>query len=105
MKLKVRVKQKDFIMFIAICVALFFGCAVIALNFLSFSSDQGLAWLDFSTWSMQTFYLTLFLFIASLVVIFMSVSSTIFNFEKGGIGLVFGEKEEKGCVPVGEGRL
>lgn len=96
MKLKVRVKQKDFIMFIAICVALFFGCAVIALNFLSFSSDQGLAWLDFSAWSMQTFYLTLFLFIASLVVIFMSVSSTIFNFEKGGIGLVFGEKEEKG---------
>ncbi len=96
MKLKVRVKQKDFILFIGICIALFAGCAVIALNFLSFSSDQGLAWLDFSSWNMQTFWLTFFLFIVSLVVIFMSVSSTIFNFEKGGLGLVFGEKEEKG---------
>lgn len=96
MKLKVRVKQKDFILFIAICIALFAGCAVLALNFLSFGADEGLAWLDFSSWNMQTFWLTLCLFIVSLVVIFMSVSSTIFDFEKGGIGLVFGEKEEKG---------
>lgn len=72
------------------------GCAIIALNFLSFSSDQGLAWLDFSSWNMQTFWLSLFLFVISLIVIFMSVSSTIFNFEKGGLGLTFGEKEEKG---------
>lgn len=97
LKLKIRVKQKDFIYFIAICIALFIGCAILAVNFLSFSEDGSLRGLNiFATWSMKSFWLTLLLFIVSLVVIFMNVSSTIFNFEKGGLGLVFGEKEEKG---------
>lgn len=97
MKLKVRVKQKDFISFLAICVALFLGCSILAINFLSFSNDGTLAGINiFANYSMQAFGLSLLLFIVSLGFIFASVSSTIFNFEKGGIGLVFGEKEEKG---------
>lgn len=97
MKLKIRVKKKDFILFILICIALFIGCSILAVNFLSFSDSGELAGLNiFAHYSGQAFGLTLFLFVASLVAIFMSVSSTIFNFEKGGLGLIFGEKEEKG---------
>lgn len=97
MKLKVRVKQKDFILFIGICIALFVGCAILAINFLSFGESGELVGLNiFAHYSAKAFGLTLVLFIASLVGIFMSVSSTIFDFEKGGFGLIFGEKEEKG---------
>ncbi len=97
MKLKVRVKQKDFILFIAICIALFLGCAVLAINFLSLGESSELVGLNiFAHFTSQAFWLTMLLFIISLVVIFMSVSSTIFDFEKGGFGLIFGEKEEKG---------
>lgn len=97
MKLKVRVKEKDFILFILICIALFMGCAVLAINFLSFGESGELVGLNiFAHFSGQAFWLTLFLFIISLVIIFMSVSSTIFDFEKGGFGFIFGEKEEKG---------
>ncbi len=97
MKLKIRVKQKDFLLFIAICVVLLIGCAILAMNFISFSTDSTLVGLNiFAHFSMKAFWLTLILFIVSLVVIFMSVSSTIFDFEKGWFGLTFGEKEEKG---------
>lgn len=97
MKLKVRVKQKDFILFIAICIALFIGCAILAINFISFGDSGELVGLNlFEHFSSQAFGLTVILFIVSLVFIFMSVSSTIFDFEKGGLGLIFGEKEEKG---------
>ncbi len=97
MKLKIRVKKKDFILFILICIALFIGCSILAINFLSFSDRGELVGLNiFAHYSGQAFGLTMFLFMASLVAIFMSVSSTIFNFEKGGLGLIFGEKEEKG---------
>lgn len=97
MKFKIRVKKKDFILFLAVCVALFIGCSILAINFLSLSNDGTLAGLNiFKHFTMQAFWLTLILFIVSMVFIFMSVSSTIFNFEKGWFGLVFGDKEEKG---------
>lgn len=97
MKLKVRVKEKDFILFIAICIALFIGCSILAINFISFGESGELVGLNiFAHYSKQAFGLTLVLFVVSLIFIFMSVSSTIFNFEKGKFGLIFGEKEEKG---------
>ena len=97
MKLKIRVTKKDFILFICICIALFIGCAILSINFLSLSDGGNLVGLNiFTHYSMKAFGLTILLFIASLIVIFMSVSSTIFNFEKGGFGLTFGAKEEKG---------
>ena len=97
LKLKVRVKKKDFILFIGICLALFVGCAILAINFISFGDNAELVGLNiFAHMNSQAFGLTVFLFIVSLVGIFFSVSSTIFDFEKGGLGLIFGEKEEKG---------
>ncbi len=97
MKLKVRVKQKDFILFILICIALFIGCAILAINFISFGTEEKLVGLNiFAHFTKDAFWLTLLLFIVSLVVIFFSVSSTIFDFEKGRIGITFGDKEEKG---------
>lgn len=97
MKLKVRVKKKDFILFIGICIALFIGCGILAINFVSLGNGGELVGLNiFAHMDGQSFGLTVFLFIASLVGIFFSVSSTIFDFEKGGLGLIFGEKEEKG---------
>lgn len=97
MKLKVRVKQKDFILFILICIALFIGCAILAINFISFGTEEKLVGLNiFAHFTKDAFWLTLLLFIVSLVVIFFSVSSTIFDFEKGKIGLTFADKEEKG---------
>ncbi len=97
MKLKIRVKQKDFLFFVLICLLLLAGCMVLSINFLSFSETGSLAGLNiFKHFSLRAFGLAFFLFIISLVFIFMSVSSTIFDFEKGALGLVFGEKEEKG---------
>ena len=97
LKLKVRVKKKDFILFIGICLALFVGCAILAINFISFGDNAELVGLNiFAHMNSQAFGLTVFLFIVSVVGIFFSVSSTIFDFEKGGVGLIFGEKEEKG---------
>ena len=97
MKLKIRVNRKDFIYFVIIAIALFIGCAILAINFISLGADGHLVGINiFSNMSMKAFGLTLLLFIISLVFIFMSVSNTIFDFEKGGFGITFGEKEEKG---------
>lgn len=97
MKLKVRVKKKDFVIFVGICLLLFIGCMILSMNFLSFSETGELAGLNiFEHSSSKSLRLALVLFIVSIIVIFMSVSNTIFDFEKGKLGLTFNEKEEKG---------
>jgi len=97
MKLRVNVKKKDVIIFIFISIALLFGCAILSVNLLSLTGDGELAGLNiFKHLNGPSIGLTLLLFVVSLVVIIMSVSNTVFSFEKGGLGLVFGEKEEKG---------
>lgn len=97
LKLKIRVKKKDFINFVLICIALFIGCIILSVNFLSLSDSGELVGLKIiSHFSGKALLLSIFLFIVSLIFIFASVSSTIFDFEKGWLGLVFGEKDEKG---------
>ena len=97
LKLKIRVKKKDFINFVLICIALFIGCIILSVNFLSLSDSGELVGLRIiSHFSGKALLLSIFLFIVSLIFIFASVSSTIFDFEKGWLGLVFGEKDEKG---------
>lgn len=97
MKFKIRVKKKDFAFFIMIAIILFIACAIIAVNLVSLGKDGTLVGLNlFKHINGATIGLTLLLFIISIVFIFMSVSSTIFDFEKGGFGIHFGEKEEKG---------
>ena len=97
MKLRVNVKKRDLVIFLFISIALLFGCAILSVNLLSLTEEGELAGLNiFKYLTGPSIGLTLLLFIVSLVVIIMSVSNTIFNFEKGGFGFVFGEKEEKG---------
>ena len=96
MKLKIIVKEKDFILFIIICLFLFIGCTILAANFISFSGQNEFVGMNiFENYSMKTFGVSIFLFISSLVAIFANVSSTIFDFDSG-FGIKFGEKEEKG---------
>ena len=96
MKLKIRVNKKDFTYFILISIALFIGCAILSINFMSLSESGHLVGVNiFKYYSMKAFGLNVLLFIVSMVFIFMSVSSTIFDFEKGH-GITFGEKDEKG---------
>ena len=96
MKLKIKVKEDDFILFIGVCVVLFLICLIIAANFISFGATEQFVGLNiFKNFSLATLGLTILLFIISLVVIFSSVSSTIFDFDKG-FGFSLGEKEEKG---------
>ena len=97
MKLKIRVKKKDFALFILIAVVLFIACAIISVNFISFGNSGTLVGFKIiENTTASSIGLTILLFIISIVFIFMNVSSTIFDFEKGGLGLIFGEKEEKG---------
>ncbi len=97
MKLKIRVKKKDFIYFVLISIVLFLGCSILAINFLSLSKIGHLVGFNlFKYYDITAFSLSLIFFVVSMVFIFMSVSNTIFNFEKGGLGLVFGDKDEKG---------
>lgn len=97
MKMKIRVKKKDFLIFVGVAIALFIGCAILSVNFQSFADRGELVGLNlFAYFNTKALGLTLVLFIASLVAIFVSVSKTIFNFEKGKPGLIFGEKEESG---------
>ena len=97
MKLKIRVKKEDFMLFLLVCVILFIGCLILAANFVSFGANEQFVGLNiFKNFSMSTLGVAIVLFIISIVIIFMNVSSTIFDLEKGGLGIIFGEKEEKG---------
>ena len=97
MKLKIRVKKKDFMYFILISIVLFLGCSILAINFLGLSKEGNLVGFNlFKYYDLTAFSLSLVFFVVSMIFIFTSVSSTIFNFEKGGLGLVFGDKDEKG---------
>jgi len=96
--MKFRVSSKDFTMFVIFCIFLLYLCAIAVLNFSSFASDgtfYGLNPIEAFTGDYILF--TLFMFGGALVVIFSSVSSYIFDKDKGAKKiLTIGEKEEKG---------
>ena len=97
--MKFKIEPKDLLMFCIYCVLLLYLCAIAVLNVTSFAQEgkfYGL--LPFKAFTGSYLPLTLFLFIASLVAIFASVSSYIFKREKGshGIGLIVKEKSSDG---------
>lgn len=97
--MKFKIEPKDLLMFCIYCVLLLYLCAIAVLNVTSFAQEgkfYGL--LPFKAFTGSYLPLTLFLFIASLVAIFASVSSYIFKREKGshGIGLIIKEKSSDG---------
>ncbi len=96
--MKFRVSKKDFIIFIIFCVFLLYLCAIAVLNFSSFASEGTFYGLNpFPAFTGDNLILTLFMFVIALVIIFSSVSSYIFDREKGSKKLLtIGDKEEKG---------
>lgn len=97
MKLKVRVKKKDFFYFVLICIVLFIGCMILSINFISFGENGTLAGINIKEhFSWNALWLALIIFFCFLAFIFMNVSSTIFDLDKGFFGITFKDKEEKG---------
>ncbi|MCI8467089.1 MAG: type IV secretory system conjugative DNA transfer family protein [Bacilli bacterium] len=96
--MKFRVAPKDFTIFIAFCVFLLYLCAIAVLNFASFAEDGSFYGLNpFPAFFGDKLILTLTMFFIALIIIFSSVSSYIFDKDKGGKHLLnIGEKEEKG---------
>jgi type IV secretion system protein VirD4 len=93
--MKFKVTPKDFMIFVLYCILLLYFCAIAVLNFVSFSNDgtfYGL--LPFKAFTLEYIGYTFGLFIAVLILIFTSVSSYIFDKEKGfGLGLRIKDKE------------
>ena len=87
--MKFKVSKKDFIMFIIFCIFLLYLCAIGVLNFAKFSSDGEFYGINpFPAFGRKYFAATMTFFTMALIVIFTSVSSYIFDKEKGkGIGL------------------
>ncbi len=96
--MKFRVSSKDFIIFVIFCVFLLYLCAIAVLNFSSFANDGTFYGLNpFPAFGPDYIFLTLFMFIVALVMIFSSVSSYIFDKDKSGKHLInVKDKEEKG---------
>lgn len=96
--MKFRVAPKDFTIFVAFCIFLLYLCAIAVLNFSSFASDGSFYGLNpFPAFVGDNLVLTLGMFFIALIIIFSSVSSYIFDKDKGGKHfLSLGEKEEKG---------
>ena len=96
--MKFRVAPKDFVTFLLFCIFLLYLCAIAVLNFTSFMEEFAFAGLNpFPAFVGDNLIITLIMFFTALLVIFTSVSSYIFDRQKGhGIGLKIKEKEEKG---------
>lgn len=96
--MKFKISPKDFLIFCLYCLLLLYLCAIAVLNFSSFINEgkfYGL--MPFKAFTSDYIVITLFMFIIALIMIFTSVSSYIFNKEKGkGFGLKLGEKQESG---------
>ena len=97
-KMKFRITPKDFMLFVIFCLFLLYLCAIAVLNFTSFINEGGFYGLNpFPAFIGGNLPLTMCMFFAALIIIFSSVSSYIFDKEKGhGIGLDIKDKEEKG---------
>lgn len=96
--MRFRVSAKDLIIFIIFCIALLILSSLAVLNVTSLLTSTEFYGLNFFMGFTKDYIAaTLIVFAAVLVSIFYSVSSYIFEREKGkGIGLKIGEKDEKG---------
>ena len=94
--MKFRIAPKDLVIFIIFCIFLFYLCAIAVLNFSSFASTGTFYGLNpIEAFTPAYLPVTLIMFAIVLIIIFASVSSYIFDKEKGsGIGLSVKKKEE-----------
>ena len=94
--MKFKVTPKDFTMFVVFCIFLLYLCAIAVLNFTAFFEEGEFYGLNpFPAFVGQNLVLTILMFFIAMIIIFTSVSSYIFEREKG-FGLKVKEKEEKG---------
>ena len=95
--MKFRISSKDLIIFIVFSVFLLYLCAIGVMNFTTFGAEGKLWGLNpFPAFGPKFIGITLMLFVIAMIMIFSSVSSYIFEKEKGRPGLDISDKEEKG---------
>ena len=96
--MKFNVSSKDLVIFIIFCIFLLLLCSLSVSNAISIMNDGEFLGLNpFLGFGSKYILATLLLFVVVLIAIFASVSSYIFDREKGkGFGLNIGEKDEKG---------
>ena len=95
--MKFNVSSKDLIIFIIFCVFLLFMCSLAVYNAVSLFRVGELAGFNpFGGFSKELLFPTLLLFALIVGTIFASVSSYIFDREKGKFSFNVGEKDEKG---------
>ncbi|MBO4245622.1 MAG: type IV secretory system conjugative DNA transfer family protein [Bacilli bacterium] len=96
--MKFRITKRDFIIFVIFLILLLLLSSILVVNFYSLGNDGVFYGLNPIKGLLPPYLpVTLIVFVAAIIVIFVSVSSYIFDKEKGkGIGLLFGEKKEKG---------
>ena len=95
--MKFRVSPKDLLMFIIYSIFLFILCSLAVLNLSSLLNEGKLFGFNFFAGFFSPYLLpTLLVFFAVLIAIFFSVSSYIFDREKGsGLGLKIGDKDDE----------
>ncbi len=94
--MKFRISPKDLVIFIIFCIFLFYLCAIAVLNFSSFGMTGTFYGLNpIEAFTAKYLPITLVMFAIVLIIIFASVSSYIFDKEKGsGVGLTVKKKDE-----------
>jgi type IV secretion system protein VirD4 len=91
--MKFKVDPKDWFLFCLYCLLLLYLCAIAVLNFSSLANEgtfYGI--LPFKAFVMPYLPVTIFVFFGMLVIIFVSVSSYIFDKDKSQDGKLFGLK-------------
>ncbi len=96
--MKFNVSSKDLIIFIIFCIFLLFLCSIAVSNAVNIINEgEFIGFNPFAGFGSRYVLGTFLLFFVVLIAIFASVSSYIFDREKGkGFGLSIGEKDEKG---------
>ncbi len=87
--MKFKIEPKDFLLFVIYCIILLYLCALAVSNlFCLLNTGTFYGLIPLSAFSLQYLPFTLGLFIGALIMIFTSVSSYIFERQKGkGVGL------------------
>ncbi len=96
--MKFKVEPKDFFLFVLYCLILLYLCALAVSNILQLiQTGTFFGLIPYTAFYLKNLPLTLMLFIGALILIFSSVSSYIFDKEKGkGFGLKIAEKQSDG---------
>ena len=96
--MKINVSSKDLVIFIIFCVFLLFLSSIAVSNAVSIINEGEFIGLNpFAGFRSEYIFGTFLLFFLVLIAVFASVSSYIFDGEKGqGFGFSVGEKDEKG---------